>query len=78
MKTSEEKTPETKEAPVDVDEDEAIIEDVDDEPEVVEAKEPEKVVQKVPVTIQEWKQLNSQTPLWMRYVSITSSVLHLI
>ncbi|TFK87065.1 heat shock protein Hsp90 [Polyporus arcularius HHB13444] len=59
---AEEKS-ETSETPkADVDEDEVVIEDVTEEVEEKKRKEPELV----PVTREEWVQLNSQPPLWMR------------
>ncbi len=58
-----EEKPETSETPkADVDEDEVVIEDVTEEVEEKKRKEPELV----PVTREEWVQLNSQPPLWMR------------
>ena len=55
-------TPEVKETSVEDDEDEVVIEDVTDEPEPEKPKVPETV----PVTVEDWTQLNSQPPLWMR------------
>ncbi|KAI0677113.1 heat shock protein Hsp90 [Trametes maxima] len=46
----------------DLDDDEAVVEEVDEEQETEEKREP---VLK-PVTVEEWIQLNSQPPIWMR------------
>ena len=64
---TEEKEPEAPaETPKDdVDEEEAVVEEVTEESEE-KAKEPELV----PMTYDEWEHLNSQPPLWMRYVPV--------
>ncbi|OJT08017.1 Endoplasmin, partial [Trametes pubescens] len=45
-----------------VDEDEAVVEDVSDESEPAAKREPKMK----PITVEEWLQLNSQPPIWMR------------
>ena len=50
------------EADVDVDEDEAVVEEVTEE---VEKKEPKTKA----VLVDDWVQMNSQPPIWMRLVS---------
>ncbi|KAI0824788.1 heat shock protein Hsp90 [Trametes gibbosa] len=47
----------------DVDEDEAVVEDVSEEEPTVEEKREPKMK---PITVEEWIQLNSQPPIWMR------------
>ena len=59
-KAAEEKLKETPDA--ETDEDEAVVEEVDDEKETEQKREPKMK----PVTVEEWIQLNSQPPIWMR------------
>ena len=62
---SEDEKSEAPETPkADIDEDEAVIEDVTEEAEEKEKKRKEPEL--VQVTREEWGQMNSQPPLWMR------------
>lgn len=57
-----EKTPSGESADTEVDEDEAVVEDVSEEKEPETKREPKMK----PITVEEWLQLNSQPPIWMR------------
>ncbi|KAI0368136.1 heat shock protein Hsp90 [Pilatotrama ljubarskyi] len=61
-KTAEEKAKAEKAEKAEVDEDEAVVEDVDEEKETEEKREPKMKS----ITVEEWIQLNSQPPIWMR------------
>ncbi|KAI0353523.1 heat shock protein Hsp90 [Trametes cingulata] len=61
-KAAEEKAKAEKAEKAEVDEDEAVVEDVDEEKEPEEKREPKMK----PITVEEWIQLNSQPPIWMR------------